>query len=525
MTDQASVVPTADEVEHQLMAAAAEADAAPHDKLPPGEWIRKNLFNNALNTVITLLMLPIALYLLYRTFRYVFITGQWEPVRANLELFMIGTFSREERWRVVAQLLLMALSGGLVAGLLTAGARDRAEESGEPVASTGWRTYFSSYWSIGLLVVVTLIAFVRTPGPYLIAVGAVALAAAGWFVTSRFGRSIQPYGWTLAALVGVASFQVLSGTGGYAWFFVTLALYPALSAAVRLIPPGMLMGVAGLGAVVGLANLAIRPGLLAAIFLLVGLYGAFAAYRGDRLDGARIGLVMIVGFVAYYVLQAIGFEGIDWSAWSGFHINLIVAGAAIVLAFPLGIMLALGRRSKLPAIRLMSVVYIEFFRGAPLITFLLAGQFFLGFFLNTDEVPSSITRAIAAITLFSGAYVAEIIRGGLQAVPAGQTEAGQALGMSAPSIMRLLVLPQALRAVIPAMVGQFISLFKDTTLLFIIGITEFLGVRALIHGQADFRSLGIAETMAYVAFVFWAFAFAMSRESQRLERRLAVGDR
>ncbi|MDH4280573.1 MAG: ABC transporter permease subunit, partial [Acidimicrobiia bacterium] len=167
---------------------------------------------------------------------------------------------------------------------------------------------------------------------------------------------------------------------------------------------------------------------------------------------------------------------------------------------------------------------IEFFRGAPLITFLLAGQFFLGFFLNTDEVPSSITRAIAAITLFSGAYVAEIIRGGLQAVPGGQTEAGQALGMSPPSIMRLLVLPQALRAVIPAMVGQFISLFKDTTLLFIIGITEFLGVRALIHGQADFRSLGIAETMAYVAFVFWAFAFAMSRESQRLERRLAIGD-
>ena len=523
MSDQA-IIPTAEEIEHQLVLAAAEADVAPHEKLPPGEWIKKNLFNNTLNTIITLVMLPIALYLLYRTVRYVFITGQWEPVRANLELFMIGTFDRDERWRVVSQLLLMSLSGGLVAGLLKAQARDRAVESGESIVATSWQTYLSSYWSIGLLIVASLAAFTRTVTPTLIAIGAIALAAVGWFVTSRFGRSIQPFGWSLAALVGVASFQVLSGTGGYAWFFVTLALYPALSALVRLIPPGMLMGVAGLGVLVGIANLALRPGALAAIFLLIGLWGAFAAYRGDRVDGARIGLVMTAGLVAYYVLQAIGFEGIDWSAWSGFHINLIVAGAAIVLAFPLGILLALGRRSKLPAIRLMSVAYIEFFRGAPLITFLLAGQFFLGFFLNTDEVPSSITRAIAAITLFSGAYVAEIIRGGLQAVPGGQTEAGQALGMSAPSIMRLLVLPQALRAVIPAMVGQFISLFKDTTLLFIIGITEFLGVRALIHGQADFRSLGIAETMAYVAFVFWAFAFAMSRESQRLERRLAIGD-
>lgn len=525
MSDHASMIQTAEEIEHQLVVAAAEADAMHGEKLPPGEWIKKNLFNNTLNTIITLVFAPLALYLLYRTVRYVFITGQWAPVRANLELFMIGTFPRDERWRVVAQLLLMALSGGLVAGLLKAQARYRAEESGEPMVVTSWQTYVSSYWSIGLLVVATLIAFTRTVTPTLVMLGAIALAAVGWLITSRFGRSIQPFGWTLAALVGVASFQILSGTGGYAWFFVTLALYPALSALVRLIPAAALMAVAGAGALVGAVNMAIRPGLLAGAFLIVALYGALAAYRGDRLDGARIGLVMIAGFVAYYVMQAIGFEGIDWSIWSGFHINLIVAGAAIILAFPLGILLALGRRSKLPAIRYMSVVYIEFFRGAPLITFLLAGQFFLGFFLNTDEVPSSITRAIAAITLFSGAYVAEIVRGGLQAVPSGQTEAGQALGMSAPSIMRLLVLPQALRAVIPSMVGQFISLFKDTTLLFIIGITEFLGVRALIHGQADFRSLGIAETMAYVAFVFWAFAFAMSRESQRLERRLAVGDR
>lgn len=127
--------------------------------------------------------------------------------------------------------------------------------------------------------------------------------------------------------------------------------------------------------------------------------------------------------------------------------------------------------------------------------------------------------------MFSAAYIAEIIRGGLQAVPKGQIEAGQAQGLSQAKIMRLIVMPQALRAVIPAMVGQFISLWKDTSLLSIISVPELLDVRVLVHGQADFRGFGIAETLTFVAFGFWAIAFSMSRESQRLERRLGVGQR
>jgi general L-amino acid transport system permease protein len=138
---------------------------------------------------------------------------------------------------------------------------------------------------------------------------------------------------------------------------------------------------------------------------------------------------------------------------------------------------------------------------------------------------SGISRAIASFTLFTAAYVAEIVRGGLQSLPAGQTEAGQALGLSTTSVMRLIVLPQALRAVIPAMVGQFISLFKDSSLLAIIAILEFLGVRSLIHAQPDFRVTAHAETLVFVAVGYWAFAYAMSRESQRLEGRLGVGER
>ncbi len=517
-----SQVPTTEEL-------SALADMAsprpPAVKLTPLEWIKRNLFNSGVNTAITLILGPITLYLLYRLVRYIFVTGEWAPVRANLELFMIGTFPREERWRVVAQLLTMSFAVGAATGLIRASSREQVEESGVEVPPSTWRTYANSYWSIAFFVFVSLAAFVRTLGPILIALGIIALFIVAMLITSRLDANVRPYGWAITGVIGAASFKILSGTGGYAWFFTTIALWPAVSALATKIPTSALIGVAGLGTALSLINMIMRPGVFSLIFLAIGIYGAFLAWQGDRVDGSRYGLVVILGFVNYYLMNAIGLSGIDWSKWSGLHINLVVAAAAIVLAFPLGLLLALGRRSTLPALRFMSVAYIELFRGAPLITFLLAGQFFLGFFLNTSEIPSDITRAIAAITLFSAAYIAEIVRGGLQAVPKGQTEAGQALGMSAPAITRLLVLPQALRAVIPAMVGQFISLFKDTSLLYIIAITEFLGVRGLIHGQAEFRSLGLAETLAYIAFGFWAFAFAMSRESQRLERRLAVGQR
>jgi general L-amino acid transport system permease protein len=229
--------------------------------------------------------------------------------------------------------------------------------------------------------------------------------------------------------------------------------------------------------------------------------------------------------VTWQTGKALDVSNIDWIEWGGLYMNLVASVAAIVLAFPLGLLLALGRRSSLPVVRWMSTVYIEIIRGVPLITLLLMARFFLGFFLDTDNPLSLPTRAIAAITLFSAAYIAEIVRGGLQAVPSGQTEAGQALGLGAPAITRLIVLPQALRAVIPAMVGQFISLFKDTTLLFIIGVLEYLGVRDVVHSQATFQNLGIAETLVFVAFGFWAISFTMSRESQRLERLLGIGTR
>ena len=247
--------------------------------------------------------------------------------------------------------------------------------------------------------------------------------------------------------------------------------------------------------------------------------------RKQRLWQTGVGVVVAAVTFAVYMLVLADLGGVGWDKWEGFHLSLVVSGVAIILAFPLGLLLALARRSSFPALSTMATAYIELIRGVPLISLLLMALFFIGFFLDTSTPLSVLTRAIAAMVLFTAAYIAEIVRGGLQAVPKGQIEAGQSVGMSPVAINRKIVLPQALRAVIPAMVGQFISLFKDTTLLIIIGVSEILNVRELVHGQPDFRGVGIAETLVFVMLAFWAISFTMSRESQRLEKKLGVGER
>lgn len=497
----------------------------PDSSQSAAQWAKRNLFNSKLNSIITILFAPIAVYLLFRLFRFVFVTGRWEPVDANLELFMIGQFPREERWRIVAQLLILTCSAGVFLGGMRTAARDTAIETGEPFDPTSWKEYLSSFWAVIAFLFLTLFAFVDTAGPWLLVGGCAVLGFGGWAIAARLPSSARPFTYSLAAVGACASFQALSGTGGWAWMYTTLALIPAINAIIGLIPRNIAAVVAGLGAVAGVASFALRPGILTLVPLGIGLYAAFLARRGDRLDGGRAGAIVVAGLVVFVVYGLIGHSAVDWSEWGGFHLNIVATVGGITLAFPLGVLLALGRRSDLPAVRMISVGYIEFFRGAPLITFLFSAQFFLGFFLNSDTPLSLVTRAIVAITLFSAAYIAEIIRGGLQAVPKGQIEAGQARGLSQAKIMRLIVLPQALRAVIPAMVGQFISLFKDTSLLTIIAIPEFLDVRQLVHAQADFRGFGIAESLTFVAAGFAVVAFSMSRESQRLEKRLGVGQR
>ena len=262
--------------------------------------------------------------------------------------------------------------------------------------------------------------------------------------------------------------------------------------------------------------------------------GAFAAAVAGRAAGRRVPAsrarwgtaAALAGMVAAY-LVVVAFGGVGWDRWGGLLLTVFLAVAGIVLSFPIGVLLALGRRSTFPAVRMVCVAYIELVRGVPLITILFMASLMLGFFLPPGfERPSLATRALVAVVIFTSAYMAEIVRGGLQSVPRGQVEAAMALGLSPLRTTGLIVLPQALRAVIPAMVGQFISLFKDTSLVTIIGLTELLGIAEVITKQPDFIAQGlIVETLVFASFVYWVGSYTMSRESQRLETRLGVGQR
>ncbi|HPY40226.1 MAG TPA: amino acid ABC transporter permease [Thiolinea sp.] len=210
---------------------------------------------------------------------------------------------------------------------------------------------------------------------------------------------------------------------------------------------------------------------------------------------------------------------VETNLWGGLMLTLVIAIVGIVAAFPLGILLALGRRSSMPIVKAMSVVFIEVWRGVPLITVLFMSSVMLPLFLPEGMEIDKLLRALVGITLFQSAYLAEVVRSGLQAIPKGQTEAANALGLTYWQGMYKVILPQALKIVIPGIVNSFISLFKDTSLVLIIGLFDFL---ATVQGAfASPKWLGYAiEGYLFAAFVYWIFCFSMSRYSQHVERSL-----
>ncbi len=239
---------------------------------------------------------------------------------------------------------------------------------------------------------------------------------------------------------------------------------------------------------------------------------------------ARVVCVLLV--VACFALL-IGFGGVALKNWGGLLLTLFLAASGILLSFPIGVLLAVGRRSSLPVVRIFSTGYIELIRGVPLVTLLFMAFFVIGFLVPQGSFrPNAVIRALIAFVMFTSAYIAEIVRGGLQSVPREQTEAALAVGLTQLSTLRLIVLPQALRNVIPALVGQFISLFKDTSLAVVIGLSELLGLVQSLTSQRDFTGQQLqAETLVFAAFIYWVGSYTMSKESQRLEQRLGVGVR
>ena len=263
---------------------------------------------------------------------------------------------------------------------------------------------------------------------------------------------------------------------------------------------------------------------------VVSMAAGWALARFTRFGTVKWVIIFsIAAFIlTLLVLQGASFLGIrtvDSRQWSGLQLNLILALAGIVLSLPIGILLALGRRSHLPVVKAVCVVFIEMFRGVPLITLLFMSQHLVPLAFPETFPRNSLFNAGVVITMFSSAYMAENIRGGLQALNPGQAEAARALGLASWQTTLFISLPQAIRNVIPAIVGQFISLFKDTSLVYIIGMLDIVNIsRKAVEGRVEFQG-SAPEIFVFVAIVFWIFTYTMSYVSRRIESNLGVGQR
>jgi len=234
--------------------------------------------------------------------------------------------------------------------------------------------------------------------------------------------------------------------------------------------------------------------------------------------------LLIFPVLAFMLLYGgvLGLPVVGTDLWGGLLLTLVIASFGIAASFPLGVLLALARRSELPFVRWAATAYIEIVRGVPLVTVLFMASVMLPLFLPPDVTIDKLLRALLGVALFSAAYLAEVIRGGLQAIPRGQYEAADALGLGYWRKMGLIILPQAIRIVIPGIVNSFISLFKDTSLVLIIGLFDLIGiVEQSVQADAKWSSPQTAATgYFFAAAVFWVFCFAMSRTSASLEAKL-----
>lgn len=299
-----------------------------------------------------------------------------------------------------------------------------------------------------------------------------------------------------------------TGAGLTAWIF-TKAQWGVIGANLRLFLIGRYP-----------VDQAWRVGVVLAILLSLSSLGwAQTKVTGTaktRLTYLIGSLPIALGLGLWLIGGGIGLRAVNANLWGGLLLTLLVALISTVLAFPLSVLLALGRQSKLPVMRWCSTLYIEIVRGLPLIGILFMAQVMLPLVLPSAWQIDRLIRAIAGLVLFNAAYLAENIRSGLQSVPRGQSEAAYALGLNAPLTLGLIILPQALRAVVPAIVGQFISLFKDTSLLSLFALLELTGMARSVLAQPEFIGR-YGEVYLFIGGLYWLFCYTMSVLSRRLE--------
>jgi general L-amino acid transport system permease protein len=263
-----------------------------------------------------------------------------------------------------------------------------------------------------------------------------------------------------------------------------------------------------------------RPVL--ATLLLMGLLGVSCTRRFWRPWLVPLWVAVLAGYFLLMRGGAWGLTLVTTDLWGGLPLTIMLATLGIVLAFPLAVLVALGRRSSLPAIRTMCIVYVELVRGVPLISVLFMASFLFPLFMPVGKSPDVLLRVLAGITLFAAAYLAETVRGGLQAVPKGQVEAAATLGLTYWQAQRKIVLPQALAMVVPAVMNNFIAIFKDTSLVTIVSLYELTGSLGLaLNADANWRPYKL-EGYFFIAAIYFAFCFAMSRYSLWIEKQVGA---
>jgi general L-amino acid transport system permease protein len=382
----------------------------------PVAWLRKNLFSTWYNALLTLLATWLLVTMLRPAAEWALSEARWGVIEANLQLFMIGLYPREQVWRI--WLIIYLLAG---------------------LTGFSWGVWKNAVRGFAFLALGAAVAF------------AVICLLLGWR---------EWVNW----LIAMGTLLVLYGVGLF-------------------MPRG--------GVIAAVSWLLYLP----AIFLLVG---------GSRLIS--------------------GLPPVEMSKWSGLLLTMLLTIVGIFGSLPLGILLAFGRRSRLPAIRYFSIGYIELIRGVPLITILYMSDILLPLFLPGDVRPDRVLRAMVGLILFEAAYQAENVRGGLQSIPRGQYEAANALGLSGTLTTLLIILPQALRAVVPALFNSFISLFKDTSLVAIIGLFDVLKVARSILAQTEWIGTH-REVFLFAFLIYWGLNLAFTYGGRRVEEALGVGKR
>ena len=267
------------------------------------------------------------------------------------------------------------------------------------------------------------------------------------------------------------------------------------------------------------------------VFFVLGAIGVvwMLWLKAPRRDIGLIYFLVVLPITSFFLLRGatwLGLPMVDTARWGGLMVTLVVAGVGIVASLPLGILLALGRRSKLPVVKFFSVLFIEFVRGVPLITVLFMANTMLPLFLPDDITVDKLLRALVGIGLFASAYMAEVVRAGLQALPKGQYEGAMAMGLGYWQMMRLIILPQALKVTIPNIVNTYIGLFKDTSLLLIVGIFDFLKAIETARIDPQWAAPTTSSTgYAFAALVYFLFCYGMASYARSVERRLSVADK